>query len=59
MRNTNHILNYKKIGLKLWSSQCSHFYDKYGGHDVINYVNELKLKRTQLDIWETICGKFN
>ena len=23
---------------------------KYGGCDVINYVNELKLKRTQVDI---------
>ena len=59
MRNTTHIPNYKKIGLKLWSWQCPRFYDKYGGHDVINYVNELKLKRTQLDIWETICGKFH
>ena len=59
MKNTTHIPNYKKIGLKLWSWQCHRFFDKYGGHDVINYVNELKLKRTQLDILETICRKFH
>ena len=59
MKNTTHIPNYKKIGWKLWSWQCHRFYDKYGGHDVINYVNKLKLKRTQLDIWEIICGKFH
>ena len=59
MKNTTHLPNYKKIGSKLWSWQCARFYDKYGVHDVINYVNELKLKRTQLDIWETICDKFH
>ena len=35
------------------------FFDKYSGHDVINYVNELKLTRTQQAILETICGKFH
>ena len=59
MKNTTRIPNYKKIRLKLCSLQCARFYDKYGGHDVINYVNELKLKRAQLDILETICGKFH
>ena len=59
MKNITHIPSYKKIGSKLWSWQCSRFSDKYGGHDVINYVNELKLRRTQLDIWEIICDKFN
>ena len=59
MSNTTHISNYKKIESKLWSWQCPRFYDKNGGHDVSNYVNELKLKRTPLDIWETICGKFH
>jgi len=32
------------------------FFVKDGGCDVINYVNELKLKRTQLDIQETSFG---
>ena len=46
MRNTTHIPNYKKIGSKLWPWQCSHFFVKDGGRDVIGYVNELKLERT-------------
>ena len=50
MKNTTHIPNYKKIGLKLWPWQCYRFSDKYGGRDVINYVNELKHKRAPLDI---------
>ena len=50
MSNTTHIPNYKKIGSKLWPWQCSRFFVKSGSRDVINYVNELKLKRTQLDI---------
>ena len=57
--NTTLIPNYKKIWLKLWPWQCPRFFDKYGGRDVINYVNELKLKRTQLDIKETLRGKFH
>ena len=59
MSNTTHIPNFKKIGSKLRPWQCSRVSGKYGSCDVINYVNELKLKRTQLDIWETICGKFH
>ena len=59
MSNTTHIPNYKEIGSKLRPWQCSHFFDKYGGRDVINYVNELKLKRTQLDIYGTLHGKFH
>ena len=58
MKNTTHIPNYKNIGLKLWSWQCARFHEKYGGHDVINYVNELKHKRAPLDIQRTIFGKF-
>jgi len=46
MRNTTYIPNYKKIGSKLWPWQCSGSYNKYGVCDVINYVTELKLKRT-------------
>ena len=59
MRNTTYIPNYKKIGSKLWPWQCSRFFDKYGGRDVNTHVNELKLEHTQLDIWETLCGKFH
>ena len=35
------------------------FFIKDGGRDVISYVNELKLKRTQLYLRETVCGKLN
>ena len=59
MSNTTHIPNFKKIGSKLRPWQCPRISGKYGGCDVINYVNELKLKRTQLDIQGTFCGKFH
>ena len=55
--NTTQISNFKSVGSKLW--QCSRFLVKGGGRDVIDYVNELKLKRTQLDIKGTICRKFH
>ena len=48
-----------KIGQKQWPWQRYAFFDKNGGRDVINYVNEPKIKRTQLDIWEIIFGKFH
>ena len=51
--------NFKKIGSKLWPWQCPRFSDQYGGRDVINYVNELKHKRAQLDLYGTIFAKFH
>ena len=50
--------NFKNIGSKLWPWQCTLFTDQYGGHDVINYVNEPKHERAQLDLYGTISAKF-
>ena len=59
MRNTTHIPSFKKIGPKLWPWQCYRFFLQYGGRKVIKHFDELKLKRTQVDILGTICGKFH
>ena len=48
MSNATQISNFKKIESKLRPLQCPRFF-KDGGRDVIIYVNELKLKRAQLD----------
>jgi len=53
-----HMPNFMKIGSKLWPWQCTCIYNKYGGRDVIYYVNEPKHKRAQLDLLGTIPAKF-
>ena len=52
------IMNFKKIGSKLWPWQCYRARIQNGCRDVINYANEPKLKRTPLDLWGTILWKF-
>ena len=58
MRFATQIINFKKIGSKLWPWECARGRIQNGCRDVINYANELKLKRTQLDQWGTNLGKF-
>ena len=54
-----YIMNFKKIGSKLWPWQCHRARIQNGCRDVINYANEPKLKRTPLDHWGTIFWKFS
>ena len=49
IRTGTYIPNFKKIGSKLWPWQCHRFSDQDGGQNVINYANEPKHKRAQLD----------
>ena len=58
MNLATYIMNFKKIGSKLWPWQCPRGRIQNGCRDVINYANEPKLKRTPLDLWGTILWKF-
>ena len=58
MHFTTHIINFKKIGSKLWPWQCPRARIQNGRRDVIKYANELKMKRAQLDHCGTNLGKF-
>ena len=58
MRFATQIINFKKIGSKLWPWQCPRARIQNGRRDVIKYANELKMKRAQLDHCGTNVGKF-
>ena len=59
MNLATYIMNFKKIGSKLWPWQCPRGRIQNGCRDVINYANESKLKRTPLDLWRTILWKLS
>ena len=58
MHFATQIINFKKIGSKLWPWQCPRARIQNGRRDVIKYANELKMKRAQLDHCGTNLGKF-
>ena len=49
MRLSTQIINFKKIGSKLWPWECAPGEWIFGRCDVIKYANELNHKRAQLD----------